>query len=159
MTSVPSKSTVLTQQSATPVSWSDYCMQLELAAGFRAPCLVFEPTLQLTCHALGLITTATTARVLRYLSLHTRDHACNETFASSLFSFRSVPRLVVSDCTPSLSTLDPWTQWASGCGYRTISFASKFAQAFHHGLSWCGPREQIFTCLPQQRDALRRHAL
>lgn len=72
------------------LSWPDLYMQLELMTGFREPCLVSEPTLQLTCHVLGHVTTANTARVLRYLSLNACNHAFDETFLLPTY-FRVAP--------------------------------------------------------------------
>jgi hypothetical protein len=43
-------------------------MQLDLAAGFHVPCLVSKSGLPLDGHVLGLITTATTARVSEHPS-------------------------------------------------------------------------------------------
>ena len=49
-------------------------MQLGCAAGFRAPCLDFDPSLQLDRDVLGLNTPANTAR------RDARDHAYEEAF-------------------------------------------------------------------------------
>jgi hypothetical protein len=62
------------------------------------------------------------------------------------FSFRSVPRLVVSDCTPSLSTIVSWTRWACSCSYHgQSSLLANLLKTFHHDSSQSGPGEEIFA--------------
>jgi hypothetical protein len=78
-------------------------MQLDLAAGFHVPCLVSKSGLQLDGHDHDRDYSASQS-IHPSRTESVRDHAYEETFASSLLSFRSVPSFVSSDCTPSLST-------------------------------------------------------
>ena len=122
-------------------------MQLRLVAGFRAPCLVFEPALQLTCHVLGLITTANTARVLKYLSLNARDYACDETLPPAYF--RSAPSHALPGPTAPRVYRQLPRRLSGPRAAATVQSAllANLLKTFHHDLSRCGPREEIFTFL------------